>query len=1308
MISSEPTIALSFTFWSKLKLLSTHQKNKFFFCLQHFINNDNLFTSGFTQSLSEQSIVFLTFPRYCFLISIFKQRNPENVIKIVDCLPNISQNQVVQNLQDDLDIHFTIKNIAVDDLKFAELGELQDSFIDRDYFFRPQNLTTEEDDFWCYFPLPEQKQQYDLLSTQQYRLLNRDRSLPAIVMGDRGTGKTTTAIYSALNQARLSETKTIVFITDSQSSAKTNKKISDPYNQYNNISFLPFLKLSKIIIDKYPLIFTRKFLSQRQINFYKFNEQFFKPKKIFIVKPEQLWQEIKYSIKGSIKLGKGNKYLISYSDYLSQKNQTVLPPDTDFKVIYDLAVQYQEWLESQKYWDELDLTIYLLNQLPDNYLGEYEALYIDGIEKFSEVQTSFLFKLLKIEEPENYYPQLFLVGNQEIKSLRNDLTWNKVKKIIIDSYHKLPQWKKIRTLIEPQEFVYSFNYVDTITNLSATAANLIGKNVRHSSWFKSTQKPLVISEISQEFLDNNLSLNIDCAIVVFSEEEKTKLTNLFPEDNQRIILFSDLDNLDFKQILVWKLLSYTSTEKVSKNLTNEEYNYLRYNLIAICASKAREFIYFYDDYLDDLWINSIFSNLVEIGYQTELELLFDRKYSDEEIINITDKYLAKNSQIAYQIATQIYDRYQQVKGKEKISALLEEVKGNYGKAGDIWNTLGIYEEAINCWKEVDRKLWLAKWSVLNEDEWQKRGNYFEAEKNYDLAKFCFEKANYFEGQLRCLEQNNQWELAGDECQSRNLIAQADKYYQLADKYYKQHQKVSLAIKMWTKLDRWQEVAIIWQKLNQWEKAGNCWQKSGDMEKAALCWQKAEKWVEAQKCWQQLGNWQQLAQSYETQDDWQQAATTWLKINEQEKAAVCYEKANLWNLAEEIWSELGYWGFVGICLQQQEKWSEAARAWAKTNPYELQALCHEKCGNWQQAEKCWFEAKNWSRIILACEKQGKWLEAAESWENLGEWLKAAEAWQQINQTEKAALCYEEGENWHKAAECWYNLHRNDRLAITLEKQQKWELAAQLWEKLTQWREAGKAWHAAQKTEKAALCYEKGEYWVEAEECWRELENWEKVENACKQQGEWQKAAYDWLKSNQIEKAALCYEKCEAWEKASYYWRQCQNWEKYADVCQQLEEWQKAAEAYLKIEETQKAGLCYEKAENWQKAAECWRKLYKWNKLAVVCEKQNRWEEAARSWLIVHEIEKAALCYEQCNLWNKAEECWRKLNNWEKLAVACEKQNQWEEAAQLWCFLEKWHQAAEACLQINDLETAAKYYEKGGYQEQAQKYKVNNPK
>ena len=1296
--STELTLSLSFPFWSNFKTLPIEQKNKFTASLYRLLIN-NYYQIPLPKSIYDKSVISLCNEDKLILIVIYMSEAEEMIAKIIDYIPSEKQETIEKAVPEFHNLIVKTKSIVLENIEFQGWGEID--CLNQTYEIKMHHLLPDDDDFWVYFLNNKTKEECDLLSTEQFKVVRS--ALPAILVGDRGTGKTTTALYSALNQARQISKKgneKVLYVSENKSSAKQLKKISNHHNKTSNLEFFSFLKLSKLIIDKYPLIFTKKFLAQREINFYKFSEQFFKPKKIFALSAEELWREIKYLIKGSNRAIRKNKSLLTLADYIGLKKQSTLPENTDFKFVYDLAVQYQEWLESQKFWDVLDLTRYLINQLPDNYLGEYKAVYIDGIEQFSAIQTRLLFKLLKAESIDTYIPQLFLIGNQEISSLQNNYTWNRVKKLIIDSYHKLPQWKVMRSLIEPQEFIYSFVHLNTITQLGSTVANFAGKNIHHSSWLRVGKKPLVISDINDDFFLHKSSLNIDCAIIVFNQEEKDKLGSFFTEDKERIILFSQSEHLDFEQVLIWKLFEYCSNLQESKNLTTQELELLKHEYTAICTSKAKKNIYFYDHQIDEFWNQENINDLIEIGYQSELESLFNQEYSEEKIAQITDRFLHKENLRAYKIASQIYDRYHKKIGKERVSALLEEIKGNYGKAGDIWNKLEIFDEAINSWNEVDSKLWLAKWSVLNEHDWQKRGNYFETEKDYDLAKFCFDKANYFEGKLRCLEADDQWELAADECQEKGLMSQAHKYYRKADKFYRQHGQTSLAIRMWTKLSKWEEVALIWQDLEQWEKAGNCWQKFGDMQRAAFCWQKAEKWVQAQKCWQELGNWQELALSYETQENWELAAHTWLKVIDEEKAAICYEKANLWDQAEEIWTALGYWGFVAICLQQQQKWSEAAEAWSKTNPNELQALCYEKCEDWANAEKCWLEAKNWLRIILACEKQDKWLEAAESWENLGEWKNAAQAWQKIEETEKAALCYEEAQDWLRAEECWRKLYQDDRLAQVLEKQGEWSQAAVLWQALSQWDHAGTAWLESGEVEKAALCYEEGNHWREAEACWRELENWSKVDHACEKQGQWQKAANDWLKSSQWEKAALCYEKCQDWEKAINYWAKCQNWEKLAYGCQQLEQWESAAQAYIKIDQVERAGLCYEKAENWTKAEECWRQLYKWDKLAIVCEYQSKWIEAGKSWLIVNEIESAALCYEKCENWTKAEECWRQLNNWEKLASVCEKKDEWEEAAQLWYFLEKWEKAAEACLQMDDMETAIKYYQKGGYHQKAQ--------
>lgn len=1305
MTSTDFVISVSFDLWAKINTLSLQLRSNFLNNIYQLLVNSDV--GNKVSSILGKNPEIVTSFSYDNLLEILvfikKNNTNQNIIKIISFVELESKLNSLLTITNNSNIPTENLEILDRDSKENE-DKIINSLVDNSYHFNPQDFILNESDFFCYFSQYDNSTQVYLVSQQQYNILNQNPRFPVLITGNKSTGKTTTAIYSALDKAHLLSKKgeeKILFLAENKFSVKDIRKSISNFAFYNHLNIYNYQFLTKSIIDKYPLIFTQKFLAQRQVTFYKFTEQFFKAKKIFTIKTDDLWQEIRQVIKGSNKVLMTGKNLITLDEYLALKNQSTLPVNTDFKYIYSLATEYQDWLESQNYWDELDLTQYLLTKFPDNYQGEYEAIYVDGVDKLTELHIQFILKLLKFNGDVNYFPQIFLVGDNEVNLIGKNLIWNKIKKILVESYRKLSNWKIIRQLIEPKELTHNFSYCDNIAKLGVTVANLSGKNLHHFSWLKGDCKPLIVSEITSEFLMSKNSLSIDSSIVVFNEEERNKLSNLFPNDSQRIIPFSEIENLEFQQVLVWKM--FANISEINHGMDDRTLNQIKYNQIYTCANIAKKKLYFYDEFIDDVWNESNINNLIDIGYETELETIFEDKYSATEMANIANDYLQKSTDKAYQIVSQIYQRYNDITGAAKVEALLEEEQGNWGKAGDIWSKLGIFDEAINCWNEVDKKLWLAKWGVLSSEEWQKRGLYFEQETDYKLAKFCYEKANDFEGKLRCFEKDNQWELAGDECQTKNLTLQANKYYELADKYYREHDQATSAIKMWTKLNKWHRVAIIWEDEQQWEKAGNCWQKEGNVQKAAHCWQKAEKWTAAQKCWKELGNWQELALSYEQEENWELAATTWLKITETEKAALCYQKANRWRKAEDLWKELGYWGFVAICLQQQDKWVEAAQAWSKTNPHELEALCHERCGAWDKAEKCWLGAKNWTRIILACEKQEKWQEAAESWENLGEWQKAGIAWEKVKETEKAALCYEEGQYWQLAEKCWRELQRSDRTAKMLEKQEKWLESAEIWQKLGEWEKAGHCWQNLGEIEKAALCYEEGKHWRFAEDCWAKLENWDKVENACKQQGTWQKAAYDWLKSNQVEKAALCYENCQDWERAAKYWQQSHNWEKYGHACEQLQQWEKAASAYLQANKGEKAAQCYEKVKDWEKAEECWRKVWKWEKVALICEYQQKWTDAGKAWLLVNEIERAGSCYEKAQNWEKAEECWRKVSNWEKLAIVCEYQEKWEEVAQLWQYLEKWDKAASACLKMEDFETAVKYYEKGGYQEEAQKYR-----
>lgn len=1320
---SAQTLVFSNLCWYHLQCLSIEKRTSLLKNITAIINQSNCQNKLKQLDLNNNSSMLIKIPcnqNQQILVTIINLSSTQKALKIINFVEKIESSNYLESTEfiDNLQVE-TFPEIATDLDIDTQL--IADNFINQTNQITIKDFELQHNDF--YYFLGNNNSNYKLqilLSPEQAQIIKRKPNLPILLTGNQGTGKTTTAVYQALINAQIqqqNEQYHILYVTPNQ---RLNQQIYQVINKFTkdiikNLRCQEYQSVCRFIGQKYGIIANNQFLAQRKITFHKFFEQFYEPKKIFSIKAEELWLEIYQNIKGLSKSINNQSGLISLEDYLEFKkqNNNNLLAENNLKLIHNLANQYQKWLRSQNYWDELDLTQFLLSHMTEHYQGDYDEIYLDEIQTLTEIQIQLLLKLLKVKKEKNCLPKFCLIATTESSLQKNNFNWNKIKKIIVELYHKLPQWEEIRALIEPISFNHQFNRPENITNLSQAIVNLsqasssLNKNQKQQfSWVNSNNKTLIISGEESEILTHQTHLAIDGAIIVFNDEDKQKLSQYFVNDNQRILTIKETDGVEFNQVLIWKLFTYLNWQQNQPEINLTEFKKLKYDYLYLCINLAKEKLYFYDQEINEFWNFPTVNELIEIGYSTELNNIFTQINDPEKIINQAEIYLQLGVEKAYEIARQLYHQADDITGIAKVEAIKEEEQGNWGKAGDIWNELKIFDSAIRCWNEVDQRLWLAKWAVLKVDDWSQRGLYFEEKRDYNLANLCYEKADDFAGKLRCLEATNQWELAGDKCQAVNQIQQAEKYYQLADKYYQETKQPKLAIQMWTKLAKWDQVALIWEKVKQWEKAAFCWQKQGEKEKAGICWQKAEKWIEAEKCWRELNDWVKLAQCYEIEGKWQLAADTWLKQGEKEKAGFCYQKGNQWAEAEIIWRELDYWGLVAICLQQQEKWQESAQAWEKANPFEQQALCYEKIGEWDKAEKCWLKAKNWVRSILAVEKQGKWQEAAESWENLAEWEKSAKAWLQIAEFEKAGECYEIGEYWQLAEQCWRQLNFDSRLANNLVKQRKYKESAQIWENLAEWQKAGEAWYQEGDKEKAGECYEKGEYWREAEECWREIANWERVDLTCEKQGKWQKAAHDWLMKNQLDKAALCYENCQDWERAAKYWKLSHNWGKYADACEQLQKWEEAGEAYLRVdsnENTEKAGICFEKAQNWDKAADCWQKIWKWEKLALIRQQQQQWNEAGKAWLLMNEAEKAVECYEKVKNWEKVEECYRKLENWSKLALVCQYQGKWEDAAQLWNFLEEWEKAGDACVQMEDIETAIKYYEKGELWQKAEQYR-----
>ncbi|MBD2393313.1 UvrD-helicase domain-containing protein [Cyanobacterium aponinum FACHB-4101] len=1321
-------ILFSVRVWNKIRALSPKERSRFLFKVRRITHNSIPYRQIRELKINSSLKIFRIRYNlnYRIIATLLRDNQDNSVIKIVDFIPHDDLDRGKFPIDG-------IGEYSVEDIENLSHEELEENLV-QEHLWRDNNLsinysyfTHQESDFFSFTINPESQTDPDLiLSSQQYQIIKQQPNLPTLLTGSAGSGKTSIALYLALhnahNQKNDQSSYQVLYVTYNRS--LTNyaeniikriypekldnfinidyhnlcKKFIDDHKigfilhpvilylidllpekkhkkryEFEFISAVKFYQFLLLNFDHFLIRNPFLFIRENKVNLYRFINEFYQTRttRVKELNPVSLWEEIRHLLKGSIESINSENHLISYEEYKKLTKQSVLSPDINYQEVYQLVTNYQNWLESNEYWDELDYTHYLLKQIPKNYKGEYHEIYCDEIQDLTQIQVKFLLRLLILNNDGYSLPKIFFTGDPAQTINPSGFSWNKIKNNIYQSYQNYYQINQINKQIEPKHLTINFRSYSGIVNLGSAIVNIIRENSNHQSelikqetWLESEIKPFILKESPEQIFQEKASFGLKNAIIVSDENEKERLASYFPQDSERILTIQEVKGLEFDEVLIWNFFTGFDSWQNRNNQAIRELNNFKYNCLYVCITRARNKLYFYDQQTIDFWNQPEIKNLVTQGNLDELETIFASYESLDKMREAAEDYVNEGNEKSYKIAIQIYETIKDEKEINRVKALLSELQEDWENAGEYWDKINDFVNAFRCWAEINNNLWQKKWGYLAEEEWNLRGDYFYRENDFAMAIYCYQQSNNKEKEIDCLEKLNQWELAGDKLKEMGREIDAFHNYELANEYYQENQQLDKSAQMWTKLEEWKKASPLWESLQEWDKAGECWQKAEEFELSALCWEKVEAWDKAEKCWQKLENWKKVAICCQNQGKWRSSARNWLKIEDKNKAAYCYQQANDLDKAMELWQESESWHQVAIALELEQRYSEAAKIWAKVNPLQQKALCHEKCEEWEEAEKCWRELGNWHQVALMCEKQDKWLESAKIWEKEKEWQKSASAWLQINEIEKAAICYENGGYWQDAEYYWRELGNWHKIALMCEKQDKWLESAKIWEKEKEWRKSASAWLRINEVEKAAICYENGGYWQDAEKCWENLQQWQKVAQCLENQFRWNEAGEKWLEIKEKKKAAICFENDKNWMKAEKCWTDLEDWEKVAKCLRNQRKFWEEAQIWLTIGNIEKSGKAYENGQYWEDAELCWRKLERWEEVAKCLEKQSKLEEAGKIYEKILNLYKAGECYDRCQKWEKAESCWRQVKNWERIGNACENQgkHKWQEAAE----------------------------------------------
>lgn len=438
----------------------------------------------------------------------------------------------------------------------------------------------------------------------------------------------------------------------------------------------------------------------------------------------------------------------------------------------------------------------------------------------------------------------------------------------------------------------------------------------------------------------------------------------------------------------------------------------------------------------------------------------------------------------------------------------------------------------------------------------------------------------------------------------------------AGQYYEEDHDLRKAADCYRRGGNHGRAAEIFEILQSWMDAGRCWADAGESKRAATCFEHAQEWEEAANFFSLRGEWLKAADLYKKCERFESAAEMYLKVKDKLDAARCYtmaglhlkaakllESLNRWAEAAECYDragapekagplyakagrlkevaacaeKVGDWALAAPTYERMRNWSKAAHGYLLLGMKAKAVACMENGGDWEKALPLLIESGEWLRVARACEKTGRIEEAIEHYLQEGAYAEAGHCYEKLEQWNQAADCYLKGQNFLSAAQMLARVgrrvdaarlcllagqigpamefargvlpgdpsaekrHGDLRLDLALwaEQKGKLEAAAAIYESLGQFMLAAHRYKQSCNPLKAAACFEKDRKFALAAELYLEG-------------GEHTRAAECYQSLNQWQKAAACFELCQQWARAKELYERCGD-EEGARRCQSSARW-----------------------------------------------------------------------------------------------------------------------------------------------------------
>ncbi|RPI76003.1 MAG: hypothetical protein EHM45_14090 [Desulfobacteraceae bacterium] len=503
--------------------------------------------------------------------------------------------------------------------------------------------------------------------------------------------------------------------------------------------------------------------------------------------------------------------LLTYQEYLDLGRKRAPNFLYERKDLYDIAEYYQDKLQAQGGWDEIDLCRQALRNLEKNRdeRFEYDLVVCDEVQDFTDIQTALIFHLARSPRA------VVLAGDPKQIINPSGFRWEEVKQKFYERGLETPPVVYLKLNFRCVGNIVKL--ANALLDLKQRLVGLVSSEFREE-WKFNGKPPFLLENLAEEeILESLRPRAADQIILVRDKTEQKKLKTALA--TELVFTIHEAKGLEFDTVFLWKFTADPKSVDLWRSIRNNDsfdrsdHPHIRHeiNLLYVAITRARQRLIIFDPRTEIWDLPSLSAHVYRTMEKEALSEVWRRTSNPEEWRKQGDYFFER---AYYAAAAECYRNAGDPARRETAEAFVLEGKRQFQTAALLFTKYGLRRKAAECREQAgDFGEAAGLWKELNEP---------------DRAALC---------EIRLYDQKGDYNKAAEEWCKRGEFSKAIECWSRAGN----HRKMG---EYYFGRKQYDRAAEAFEKAGAWGPAGACFQKMKKTDKAADLYYRAGLWSEA--------------------------------------------------------------------------------------------------------------------------------------------------------------------------------------------------------------------------------------------------------------------------------------------------------------------------------------------------------------------------------------------------------------------------------------------------------------------------------